>query len=146
MGCSLKSEKELKKEGRGGMDMKVIKKADVVLVGAGEVGVAKSWSVAAKERIDILCPEVILYYSQFMGVVDKLDFVMTLSPMRVKTRKWTVRVLSHFVSLALANLWLEYVRDVSNKGLTRSKTHDMMSFQIEVALSLIKQNQEVQKK
>lgn len=32
MGCSLKSEKELKKEGRGGMDMKVIKKADVVLV------------------------------------------------------------------------------------------------------------------
>lgn len=107
---------------------------------------AKSWSVAAKERIDILCPEVILYYSQFMGVVDKLDFVMTLSPMRVKTRKWTVRVLSHFVSLALANLWLEYVRDVSNKGLTRSKTHDMMSFQIEVALSLIKQNQEVQKK
>lgn len=161
MGCSLKSEKELKKEGRGSMDEKVIEEGDVVLVrwldngvvniastqvGAGEVGVAKRWSVAAKERIEIPCPEAILYYNRFMGGVDKLDFVMALYPMRAKTRKWTVRVLSHFVSLALANSWLEYVRDASHEGLARSKTHDMMSFQTEVALSLIKQNQEVQKK
>lgn len=85
MGCNLKSEKELRKEGRGAMDTKVTEEGDVVLVrwldngivniastqvGCGSVGVASRWSDASKERIEIPCPEAILEYNKFMGGVE----------------------------------------------------------------------------
>lgn len=88
-------------------------------MGCGSVGVASRWSDVSK--VEILCPEAILEYNKFMGGVDKLDFVMALYPMKAKTRKWPVRVMCHFISLALANSWLEYVRDASDQGLPRRK-------------------------
>lgn len=105
MGCNLKSEKELRKEGRGAMDTKTTEEGDVVLVRwlnngvvniastqvrCGSVGVASRWSDASKERIEVPCPEAILEYNKFMGGVDKLDFVMALYSMKAKTRKWPV--------------------------------------------------------
>lgn len=161
MGCNLKSEKELRKEGRGAMDTKTTEEGDVVLVrwldngvvniastqvGCGSVGVASRWSDASKERIEIPCLEAILEYNKFMGGVDKLDFVMAVYPMKAKTIKWPVRVMCHFTSLALANSWLEYVRDASNQGLPRRKALDMLAFQTDVALSLVQMNKSALRK
>ncbi|KAL1440946.1 hypothetical protein MTO96_008992 [Rhipicephalus appendiculatus] len=161
MGCNLKNEKELRKEGRGAMDRKTTEEGDVVLVrwldngvvniastqvGCGTVGVASRWSDASKERIAIPCPEAILQYNKFMGGVDKLDFVMALYPMKAKTRKWPVRVICHFVSLALANSWLEYVRDASDQGIPRRKALDMLAFQTDVAISLVQVNKSAPRK
>ncbi|KAH8036624.1 hypothetical protein HPB51_002678 [Rhipicephalus microplus] len=106
-------------------------------VGCGSVGVASRWSDASKEWIEIPCPEAILEYNKFMGGVDKLDFVMAFYPMKARTRKWPVRIMCHFISLALANSWLEYVRDASNQGLPRRKALDMLAFQTDVALTLV---------
>ncbi|KAG0410887.1 hypothetical protein HPB47_011993 [Ixodes persulcatus] len=104
------------------MDMKVTEEGDVALVrwldngvvnialtqvGYGAVGVATRWSEAAKERVEIPRPEAVLQYNRFMGGVDKLDFVMALYPMKEKTSKWPLRVLSHFITLAVAKSWLE---------------------------------------
>ncbi|KAH8029903.1 hypothetical protein HPB51_005205 [Rhipicephalus microplus] len=161
MGCNLKSEKELAKEGRGAMDTKVTKEGDVVLVrwldkgivniastqvGCRSVGVASRWSDASKERIEIPCPKAILEYNKFMGGVDKLDFVVALYPMKGKTRKWSVRVMCYFISLALANSRLEYVRDASNQGLPRRKALDMPAFQTDVALTLVQVNKSAPRK
>ncbi|KAH7964133.1 hypothetical protein HPB51_027629 [Rhipicephalus microplus] len=152
MDCNLKCAKELRKEGRGTMDTKVTEEGDVVLlrwldngivniasaqVGCGLVGVTSKWSDASKERIEIPSPEAILVYNKFMGGVDKLAFVMALYPMKAKSRKWPVRVMCHFISLALANSWLEYVRDASNQRLPKRKALDMLAFQTDVALALV---------
>lgn len=45
--------------------------------------------------------------------------------------------MCHFISLALANSWLEYVTDASDQGLPRRKALDMLAFQIDVAVSLV---------
>lgn len=102
MGCELKSEKELKKPGRGAMYMKVTEEGHVALVrwrdnrivniastqvGFGAAGVATRWSEAGKERVKIPCLEAVLQYNRFMGGVDKLDFLVALYPMKGETRK-----------------------------------------------------------
>ncbi|KAG0409721.1 hypothetical protein HPB47_013172 [Ixodes persulcatus] len=98
--CALKSEKEMRKEGRGTIDSKISEDGDVVIVrwqdngivnmastrvGVGEKGTVKRLSEATKEPIEIECPEVVLEY-KFMGGVDKLDFIMSLYPIRTRTR------------------------------------------------------------
>ena len=43
-----------------------------------------------------------------MGGVDLMDCMLALSPHWVyRTNKWTVRVVSSFVMLSAANIWLE---------------------------------------
>lgn len=113
-------------------------------MGCGSVGVASRWSDASK--VEILCPEAILEYNKFMGGVGKLDFVMALYPMKAKTRKWPVRVMCYFISLALANSRLEYVRDASDQGLPRRKALDMLAFQTDVAVSLVLGNKSAPRK
>ncbi|XP_064475826.1 piggyBac transposable element-derived protein 3-like [Ornithodoros turicata] len=160
-GCKLMGEKEMKIMERGTSQSKVTEEGDVVLVrwkdnslvtvastqvGVGSPGVAKKWSSSTKEHVDLECPQAILEYNRHMGGVDKLDFVMSLYPIRAKTVKWPVRMMSHFVSFGLANSWLEYLRDASSEGLPRKSMKDMMQFQTDVALSLIMCNKGTEKK
>ncbi|KAL1462085.1 hypothetical protein MTO96_027313 [Rhipicephalus appendiculatus] len=115
-------------------------------IGVGQIEIVKRWSAAKKEYTDVECPQVIVEYNRHMGGVDKLDFVMSLYPIRAKTKKWPVRVISHLTSFALANSWLQYLRDASAEGLQRKETKDMLEFQTDVALSLIRSNRPSEKK
>lgn len=154
-GCPLKSDKDLKKEGRGSYDSKVTEHGDVVivrwhdngpvnmistLVGVGKPTKVKRWSEALKQHVEIDCPEVIVHYNQFMGGVDKLDFLMALYPLSTRTRKWPVRVISHFIAFAVCNSWIEYIRDASAEALSKKEVKDVMAFQSDIARSLIASN------
>lgn len=155
LGCQLRSEKELKKEGRGSYDSKIAEEEDVVIVrwhdngpvnmistvvGLGNITKVNRWSEAAKKHVDIDCPQVIAEYNRFMGGVDKLDFLISLYPLQAKTKKWPVRVISHFVSFAVCNSWLEYIRDANAEGLRKKEVKDVMAFQSDIARSLIASN------
>ncbi|KAL3249176.1 hypothetical protein MRX96_056123 [Rhipicephalus microplus] len=102
-GCVMKTDKEMKKEGRGSYDERVSQNDEVVLVrwqdngtvnmasthlGVGNIGTVRRWSESQKVHVDIDCPEVVLDYNKYMGGVDKLDFIMSLYPMRTRTKKW----------------------------------------------------------
>ncbi|KAH8041458.1 hypothetical protein HPB51_015820 [Rhipicephalus microplus] len=157
----MKTDKEMKKEGRGSYDERVSQNDEVVLVrwqdngtvnmasthlGVGNIGTVRRWSESQKVHVDIDCPEVVLDYNKYMGGVDKLDFIMSLYPMRTRTKKWPVRVISHFASFALSNSWLEYLRDANKAGLLRKETLDMMAFQTDVANCLLNSNKPQKKR
>ncbi|KAL3184705.1 hypothetical protein MRX96_005811 [Rhipicephalus microplus] len=91
-------------------------------------------------------PQVIVEYNRHMGSVDKLDIGMSLYPIRAKTKKWPVRVISHLTSFVLANSWLQYVWDASAEGLQHKETKNMLEFRTDVALSLIHSNRPAEKK
>jgi hypothetical protein len=115
-GCVLKTEKELGY--RGAIDSKVSKQGDVCVVRWLDNGVVtlastlagvepqdkvKRWSNSAKEHIDVDRPRAVQLYNNFMGGVDKIDFLISLYRIRAKTRKWPVRMIFHFLDFALAN-------------------------------------------
>ncbi|XP_070382867.1 piggyBac transposable element-derived protein 2-like [Dermacentor albipictus] len=151
-GCMLKSEREMKKKGRGSIDAKVSEARDITAVrwqdnslvnvvsthvGVGNPRKVKRWREATKSYVEIDCPEVIVQYNAYIVGVDKLDFLMSLYPLHIRTRKWPVRVMSHLVGFALCNSWIEYVRDCSKAELPRKSIMDLLAFQSDLAHSLI---------
>ncbi|KAG0442884.1 hypothetical protein HPB47_015522 [Ixodes persulcatus] len=118
LGCQLKTEKQMEKEGRGCTDHKVSEEGNIVLV---------RW--------------------QDNGVVNMAStHVETGNAGKTKTKKWTVREIAHFASFSLANSWLEYVRDADKERLLKKNTMGMLAFQTNVTHSLITCNKMAQKK
>lgn len=106
-GCVIKTENQMKKEGRGSYDEWVSQNDDVVLARwqdngivnmasthsrVGNVGSVRRWSEATKVHVDTDCPEVVLDYNKYMGGGNKLGFIMSLYPKRTRTKKWPLRV------------------------------------------------------
>nr|XP_039250202.1 piggyBac transposable element-derived protein 3-like [Styela clava] len=155
MGCELKSEKDLKKKGRGAIDYKVSDKGDICVVrwmDNGAVTLASSfadvdeedqvrgWRASTKEHIIVERSKCVQVYNDNMGGVDKLDFLISLYRTKAKTKKWPVRVIFHFMDFALANSWLEY-RDIERaNGTPRSRIMDLLEYRSEVAFALLKAN------
>lgn len=109
------------------------------IVGLGNLTTVKRWRKALKEHVDVDCPKVIAMYNQSVGGVDKLDFLMTLY-LSMRTRKWPVRVISHFIGFAVCNSSIEYVRDATAEPLPKKEGKGVMAFQTDIARSLIASN------
>lgn len=59
-----------------------------------------------KEDISISLAQPSLEYNQHMGGVDLLDSHISRYKIRMKSRKWYLRLFFHFVDLAVINAWL----------------------------------------
>uniref|UniRef100_A0A2C9K6K3 PiggyBac transposable element-derived protein domain-containing protein n=1 Tax=Biomphalaria glabrata TaxID=6526 RepID=A0A2C9K6K3_BIOGL len=155
MGCPLRSEKELKKDGRGSMDIKVSSEGDVCIVrwidngavtlassfvGIDDIDSVRRWSESAKSHIQVQRPKCVQVYNEFMGGVDKMDFLISKYRTKAKTRKWPVRMIFHFMDFSLVNSWLEY-RDIEIKNDKSSKNIlDLLGFRDAVADMLCRSN------
>lgn len=64
----------------------------------------------AKKKIEVDCPNVIKEYNRFMGGVDLLDSLIGRYKIRMRTRKWFMRLFYHMVDMSIVNSWLLYKR------------------------------------
>ncbi|XP_064597896.1 piggyBac transposable element-derived protein 3-like [Liolophura sinensis] len=150
MGCALKNEKQLGH--RGASDTKVSAEGDICVVRWLDNGVVtlestmagdqprdqvRRWSESAKTHIFIDRPYAVQVYNDYMGGVDKLDFLISLYRINAKTRKWPVRMIFHFLDFALANAWLEYRNFEVEHGTPKRQVLDLLSFRSEVGQALI---------
>lgn len=81
-----------------------------------------------KENIDIKRPAVVKRYNQAMGGVDKLDQLLSLYRMEIKSRK--------MAAVHDMNSWLEYRRDKANRGIPAQYTPDVLHFHMSIAEAL----------
>eukprot|EP00105_Crassostrea_gigas_P041980 XP_019926128.1 PREDICTED: piggyBac transposable element-derived protein 3-like [Crassostrea gigas] len=148
-GCILKSEKELKKEGRGSVDFKVEtscniialrwfdnKSVDVVssYVGLKSIGEVRRWDKKAKQFIIVKRPNIIETYNKLMGGVDLLDSLVSLYKQKMKSRRWYMYIFWHTILIAAVNAWLWYKRHCS---LLHRKPMKFCNFIRDVASGLI---------
>lgn len=142
---------ELKKKGRGAMQEVVSKEKDVILVrwldnkpvtmasnfvGIGNITEATRWDKEEKCYLQVSRPEVITLYNSSMGGVDKIDFLLALYRTFIRSRKWTLRVIFHFVDIAVCNSWLEYKRDCKLCGVRDKNVMDLLNFRMAIAYGL----------
>lgn len=66
------------------------------------------WSKKNKVYEKVTRPEVIKQYNENMGGVDLVDRMLAVCPTRSRTKKWTIRVISHMIDLAVANSYLQF--------------------------------------
>lgn len=147
----LLSDKELKHKGRGSFDIAVSDDGIIItkwydnkpvliasnFVAAGKIDSCRRWDAASKDYVMIPRPESITLYNSNMGGVDKLDFLLSIYRSYTRSRKWTVRMITHAVDIALVNSWLEYKKEAQQIGVQPRKIMHLWDFRQSIAQYLI---------
>uniref|UniRef100_A0A3B3S9X1 PiggyBac transposable element-derived protein domain-containing protein n=1 Tax=Paramormyrops kingsleyae TaxID=1676925 RepID=A0A3B3S9X1_9TELE len=84
-GCTLKSDKELSKAGRG------------------------------KQYVEVDRPHIVKVYNHNMGGVDLADMFAALYRIDIHPRRWYLRILYYLIDLSLVNCWLLYRHHLNQK-------------------------------
>lgn len=87
-----------------------------------------------KKYIDIDCPQIVRNYNQHMGGVDLLDSFLGKYKIKMRTKKWYLRLFYHFLDIATINSWLLYRR--VGEMRQRATPLKLKDFKFEVAKSL----------
>ncbi|XP_065280715.1 piggyBac transposable element-derived protein 3-like [Dermacentor albipictus] len=154
---ALKSDKELLAEGRGSSHEKVSADGKLVVVkwmdtrsvtllssccGAESVGSTRRYDKKQKKYVEVKRPASVRFYNTHKGGVDLNDFLISLYRIKMKTKKWPVKVIFPFTDLALVNSWLSYKEDAKEAGYTKSQVLHLLDFRMQVAEALIRGSQE----
>jgi hypothetical protein len=148
------SDKEMKKMGRGttfeissdipDVNLGLVKWYDNKpinlcsnVVASGKVDTIKRWDRINKKYVYIERPEIVGHYNNTMGGVDKHDQLVSLYRCFIKSKKWTLRMVSHAFEMAVSNSWLEYINDAKQLKIKKKDTLDLLGFRMRLAKELI---------
>lgn len=149
----LLKENEMKKKGRGFSDSVVSHDGKVVIVkwqdnksvhlasnfvGIGQTDTAKRWDKKQKKHVDVTRPEIVALYNGGMGGVDLLDQLISYYRVFIKSRKWPLRVIFHFMDFAVCASWIEYRKDCLAADVPKNRIMDLLKFRMELADCLLK--------
>lgn len=90
-----------------------------------------------KRYISINRPEIVKLYNQSMGGVDKYDQLISFFRTFMKSRKWTLRMVTHAFDMACVNSWLEYKMDCKHLNIVNKNIMDLLHFKERLAETLI---------
>ncbi|KAH7983422.1 hypothetical protein HPB52_011934 [Rhipicephalus sanguineus] len=97
---------------------------------------AKRWSKADACYLEVKRPAVVRMYNTSMGGVDKTDFLVALYRTKIRSRKWTLRMIFHIINASVVNAWLEYRRDADARGLAPASQLDLLDFTLRIVQAL----------
>ena len=144
----LSSDKDLQKRGRGACDvvvrqdgkMAVVKWFDnkpIVMLSAihakNPEDECRRWSKKEKKYVMVKRPEVVRVYNSKMGGVDLCDRMISYYRMKTRTKKWTIRTMTHFFDLAVVNSWILYCRDKKILKVPRKDILQFLQFKLQIA-------------
>nr|CAH7738844.1 unnamed protein product [Callosobruchus chinensis] len=122
-GVDMPKEKDMKKIGRGHMVEKVatIDNETVSIVSWFDNKIVNTMSTYAgsepkgekrrffkKENAHkmIPCPDSVLIYNRYMGGVDLLDSMLGFYRIKIRSKKYYLRIFFHFIDMVVVNSWL----------------------------------------
>lgn len=148
----LKQDREMKNEGRGTTQVLANRGGDLTLtkwydnkgvtllstIHAKEpMDLCRRWRKAERSYLQVPRPMVVKAYNENMGGVDLADRLLSVCPNRYRTQKWTQRVFSHMVDLALSNSWLLYKKHKRAERVPANKINQLRDFKLELGENLI---------
>ena len=157
----LKSEKELKKEGRGSYDGSVDLNSGIVIVrwfdnkavqlisnyiGIEPIDEVERWSKSAGKMITVSRPKIVKVYNSEMGGVDLFDMFQALYRLDHKIRRWYMRIFYWILASSVVNAWLRYRKDFDSMKLSKGnesfsgkqKRMSLIEFTMNISSSLLK--------
>lgn len=153
--CKLPSEKELLNKDRGyseeyvanvgGVDVSTTVWKDNKIVtlastfaGQNPVGDVRRYDRKKSEYTTIRRPHIVSEYNQHMGGVDLIDSIMGTYKIRLRSKRWQVRIFYHYLDLTMSNSWLLYKRVCKYKNLPVKGIISSANFRLEVGETLCK--------
>ncbi len=59
-----------------------------------------------KKHIDVQCPALVELYNKHMGGVDTMDAMIGRHKIKIKSKKWYLKLFFHLMDMAVVNAWL----------------------------------------
>lgn len=84
-----------------------------------------------KVRRDVKCPALIDIYNKHMGGVDTMDAMIGRQKIKIKSKKWYLKLFFHLVDIAIVNAWL-----LARRVNAIDKNTTAWKFRVEVAQTL----------
>jgi len=78
--------------------------------GKDPTSVVKCYDKKMKTQIEVDCPFLIKEYNRHMGGVDLLDSHIGRYKIKIKSRKWYMRLFYHLLDITVVNSWIVYKR------------------------------------
>uniref|UniRef100_A0A3B4ZMF2 PiggyBac transposable element-derived protein domain-containing protein n=1 Tax=Stegastes partitus TaxID=144197 RepID=A0A3B4ZMF2_9TELE len=152
-GVNLKSDADLKKEGRGAFEekMAIVRETTLLVVKwydnhsvtlmsdhirANPVTEVDRWDRKKKKEISVPCPAVVQEYNKNVGGVDLLDSLIALYRNKVRSKKWHHRLIFHFLDMIIVTTWLLYRRDCEGIGVEKKDQMRLYTFKCCIAEGL----------
>ncbi|XP_022174122.1 piggyBac transposable element-derived protein 3-like [Myzus persicae] len=99
--------------------------------------------IKKKEYITVERPEIVKLYNSSMGGVDKSDQLISFYRTFIKSKKWTLRLITHAFDLVASNSWLQYKKDATELCLPKKKILDLLHFRLQLADELIRSTRKI---
>ena len=158
-GCTFSSDKEMKKKGRGsfvgfsmkkdGVTIRAVKWFDSksvhllsTFVGVYPTSSVERWDRNKKETISVEFPSVVLFYNKSMGGVDLMDSLISLYRIKIRSKKWYLRIVFHLLDLTVVNAWLMYKRDSKASEVPKNEQLSLVDFKASIAACLCQANKQ----
>ncbi|XP_060845829.1 piggyBac transposable element-derived protein 3-like [Rhopalosiphum padi] len=97
----------------------------------------KRWDKKNKQYAEIERPEIISLYNKSMGGVDKIDQLIITYRTFIKSKKWTLRLITNAFDMVVANCWLQYLEDANLLKVQKNKTLELLHFRLQLVNELI---------
>jgi hypothetical protein len=145
-----KTDKEMKKEGRGASDHVASRDGKVILYkwldtkfvylasntySSSKLNKVDRFCKAENKSIEISQPDIISKYNSGMGGVDLLDQLISYYRIHIKSRKWTLRLIFHFADLAVVSSFIDFNQ---NKIKLGEKKWTLIEYRLYLAECLTK--------
>lgn len=73
-----------------------------------------------------------------MGGVDLIGRLISYYRISIRTNKWSLRVISHFLDMATCNSWILFIRHCKKSEIPKKDRLQLIDFKLFIAESLIK--------
>ncbi len=154
-GCKLKSENDLKKEGRGSFDGAVDLNSGLTIVRwfdnkvvqlasnyafTSPVGSIERWSSKEKKYVEVQRPAIVQIYNGGMGGVDLFDMFQALYRLHHRAKKGYMRIFFWLLATSVINAWCLYRRLAKQNQVPKAEQTDLLHFTAQIATSLVSDN------
>ncbi|XP_037048670.1 piggyBac transposable element-derived protein 2-like, partial [Bradysia coprophila] len=108
-------------------------------VGIGTPDKANRFDKATKQKITIDRPQIVKDYNLNMGGVDLMNQMISYYRISIRSKKWTLRMITHFIDFAIVNSWIEYKNDCEKEEIPKRQVMDLLAFRMKLANQLVYQ-------
>lgn len=106
-------------------------------IGVGTTDKAQRFDKNTRQKISIDRPEIVREYNTYMGGVDLMNQMVSYYRIFIRSKKWTLRMVTHFIDFAVINSWIEYKNDCEKSGLPKRQVMDLLAFRMQLAKELV---------
>ena len=150
--CPIPANKDLERQGRGALDYRVDSNSGIITAEWVDnktvqvasnytdielMGTINQWSKASNTYENISCSRIILGCNKSMGGIDLADMLIALYRIKIKTKRWYIKIFWYMADICKLNAWNLHRRHFIQYGGPVNKMESFLSFTFDIANALI---------